>query len=84
MQCRILTRVLFLTQVGGCQQQVAADDTILWAFDAFSKTHFLKLDGPSTAKVGVPVQGETPQELESHLVPLLILLFDSACNRWIV
>ncbi|CAE6451750.1 unnamed protein product [Rhizoctonia solani] len=42
--------------VGGCQQQVAADDTILWAFDAFSKTHFLKLDGPSTAKVGVPVQ----------------------------
>ncbi|QRV74318.1 hypothetical protein RhiJN_02332 [Ceratobasidium sp. AG-Ba] len=44
------------TPVGGCQQQVAAGDTILWAFDAFSKTHFLKLDGPSTAKVGVPFQ----------------------------
>ncbi|CAE6509518.1 unnamed protein product [Rhizoctonia solani] len=42
--------------VGGCQQQVAAGDTILWAFDAYSKTFFLKLDGPSTAKVGVPVQ----------------------------
>ncbi|KAG8691728.1 hypothetical protein FRC11_011591 [Ceratobasidium sp. 423] len=44
------------TPVGGCQQQVAAGDSILWAFDAFSKTFFLKLDGPSTAKVGVPVQ----------------------------
>ncbi|CUA74630.1 hypothetical protein RSOLAG22IIIB_05638 [Rhizoctonia solani] len=44
------------TPVGGCQQQVAAGDTILWAFDAFSKTYFLKLDGPSTAKVGVPIQ----------------------------
>ncbi|ELU37828.1 hypothetical protein AG1IA_08146 [Rhizoctonia solani AG-1 IA] len=43
-------------QVGGCQQQVAAGDTILWAFDAFGKAFFLKLDGPSTAKVGVPVQ----------------------------
>ncbi|KAF8724870.1 hypothetical protein RHS02_08486, partial [Rhizoctonia solani] len=44
------------TPVGGCQQQVAAGDTILWAFDAFGKAFFLKLDGPSTAKVGVPVQ----------------------------
>lgn len=44
------------TPVGGCQQQVAAGDTILWAFDAFSKTYFLKLDGPASAKVGVPVQ----------------------------
>ncbi|CAE6403827.1 unnamed protein product [Rhizoctonia solani] len=44
------------TPVGGCQQQVAAGDTIIWAFDAFSKTYFLKLDGPSTAKVGVPIQ----------------------------
>lgn len=51
-------------QVGGCQQQVAAGDTILWAFDAFSKTYFLKLDGPASAKVGVPVQG-IPRQLPS-------------------
>ncbi|CAE6480634.1 hypothetical protein ACGC1H_003516 [Rhizoctonia solani] len=42
--------------VGGCQQQVLSGDTILWAFDAFNKTYFLKLDGPTTAKVGVPIQ----------------------------
>ncbi|CAE7217037.1 unnamed protein product [Rhizoctonia solani] len=44
------------TPVGGCQQQIAAGDTVLWAFDAYSKTFFLKLDGPTTAKVGVPIQ----------------------------
>ncbi|CAE6409638.1 unnamed protein product [Rhizoctonia solani] len=44
------------TPVGGCQQQVAAGDTILWAFDAFNKVYFLKLDGPGTAQVGVPIQ----------------------------
>ncbi|KDN40928.1 hypothetical protein RSAG8_07796, partial [Rhizoctonia solani AG-8 WAC10335] len=42
--------------VGGCQQQVVAGDTILWAFDAFNKVYFLKLDGPTTAQVGVPIQ----------------------------
>ncbi|KAJ1307010.1 hypothetical protein OPQ81_007990 [Rhizoctonia solani] len=42
--------------VGGCQQQVAEGDSILWAFDAFNKVFFLKLDGPTSAKVGVPVQ----------------------------
>ncbi|KAF8603888.1 hypothetical protein BDV93DRAFT_523039 [Ceratobasidium sp. AG-I] len=42
--------------VGGCQQQVATNDSIVWAFDAFNKVYFLKLDGPTTAKVGVPIQ----------------------------
>lgn len=42
--------------VGGCQQQVATGDSIIWAFDAFNKVYFLKLDGLNTAKVGVPIQ----------------------------
>jgi hypothetical protein len=43
------------TQVGGCQQQVKEHDHILWAFDAFSKSHFLKLEGPRTARQGQAV-----------------------------
>ena len=43
------------TTVGGCQQQVNAGDEILWAFDAFSMTDFLKLDGPTVATVNKPV-----------------------------
>ncbi|KAI4216026.1 MAG: hypothetical protein LQ351_001522 [Letrouitia transgressa] len=31
------------TSVGGCQQEVQVGDHILWAFDAFSKAHFLKV-----------------------------------------
>ncbi|KAF7790668.1 hypothetical protein EIP86_001624 [Pleurotus ostreatoroseus] len=40
--------------VGGCQQQVKLGDKVLWAFDAFDKTHFLSLAGPVTAGVGKP------------------------------
>ncbi|KZW03747.1 hypothetical protein EXIGLDRAFT_715808 [Exidia glandulosa HHB12029] len=36
----------FFTPVGGCQQEVKAFDHVLWAFNAFSVAHFLKLDGP--------------------------------------
>jgi hypothetical protein len=43
------------TPVGGCQQEVKKTDSILWAFDAFSKSHFLKLAGPKLAKKGRPV-----------------------------
>ncbi|KAF7345399.1 Surface cell-adhesion protein [Mycena venus] len=43
-----------LTQVGGCQQEVNGTDHILWAFDAFNAKHFLKLDGPTEVKKGVP------------------------------
>ncbi|KAG8787180.1 hypothetical protein FRC12_015843 [Ceratobasidium sp. 428] len=46
------------TSVGGCQQKVATKDEILWAYDAFNKAHFLKLDGPTTTKVNVPFQGK--------------------------
>lgn len=31
------------TPVGGCQQEVKTGDQILWAFDAFNKSYFLKL-----------------------------------------
>jgi hypothetical protein len=42
--------------VGGCQLQVAPGHEILWAFDAFNKSHFLKLAGaPAQANVGIPV-----------------------------
>ncbi len=43
------------TPVGGCQQRVGFGDKVLWAFDAFSKSHFLKMTGPITARVGVPI-----------------------------
>lgn len=44
------------TPVGGCQQEVTAKDEILWAFDAFNKSYFLKLKAASlVAKVGTPV-----------------------------
>lgn len=44
------------TSVGGCQQRVKNGDDLLFAFDAFSKDYFLKLEAPLVAKVGVPVQ----------------------------
>ena len=31
------------TPVGGCQQEVQPGDHVLWAFDAFSKSYFLKV-----------------------------------------
>ena len=40
--------------VGGCQQQVKLGDKVLWAFDAFDKTHFLSLAGPVTTGAGKP------------------------------
>ena len=43
------------TSVGGCQQEVRANDKVLWAFDASSKKHFLKLTGPSNARKGQSV-----------------------------
>ena len=39
------------TQVGGCQQEVNANDEILFAFDAFNANAFLKLTGPATARI---------------------------------
>jgi hypothetical protein len=55
--------------VGGCQMQVRQGDEVLWIFDAFNKSHVLKLAGPSAATTGAPVavevtdgQDGSPQE----------------------
>ena len=42
------------TAVGGCQQRVQNNDEVLFAFDAFSKSHVLRLVGPAQVKVGLP------------------------------
>jgi len=44
-----------LIPVGGCQQEVKQTDQVLWAFDAFNKSHFLKLQGPALARKGRPI-----------------------------
>jgi hypothetical protein len=41
--------------VGGCQTRVRQGDEVLWVFDGFSKTHYLKLAGPAAATTGAPV-----------------------------
>ena len=40
---------------GGCQLTVKDGDEVLYAFDAFSKTHALKLTGPTAARTDEPV-----------------------------
>jgi hypothetical protein len=44
------------SQVGGCQQQVKAQDEVLFAYDFFSKAHLLRLNAPARAVTGQPVQ----------------------------
>lgn len=39
------------SSVGGCQQRVASDEEVLWAFDGFGKAP-LHLSGPSAANTG--------------------------------
>jgi hypothetical protein len=46
---------LALSQQGGCQTRVRQGDEVLWVFDAFNKTHFLRLAGPSAAATGAPL-----------------------------
>ena len=43
------------TTTGGCQTRVHQGDEVLWVFDGFSKTHYLKLAGPGAATTGAPV-----------------------------
>ncbi|KAF5334862.1 hypothetical protein D9758_014275 [Tetrapyrgos nigripes] len=50
----ILLNFVF-TPVGGCQQQVKHDDHVLWAFNAFNVSAFLKLEGPRSARLDTPV-----------------------------
>jgi hypothetical protein len=45
-----------LIPVGGCQFALAADDEVLWTFDAFSKVGALTLTGPGSAPTGTPIQ----------------------------
>lgn len=41
-------------QVGGCQLEVKSGDNLLWAFNSYKKP-LLKLEGPFTTRVGVPI-----------------------------
>ena len=43
------------SQVGGCQEIVKTGDEVLWAFDAFSKSHVLRLAGPTSGTTGQPI-----------------------------
>lgn len=44
------------TEVGGCQQKVKEDDQVLFAYSTENVTnHYLKLSGPDTAILRVPV-----------------------------
>src|SRR3954452_17516509 len=40
------------SETGGCQQRVKQGDEVVWAFDAFSKSHALRLTGPDSATTG--------------------------------
>lgn len=62
-----------MVQVGGCQEKVTHGDDLLFAFDAYSKAHFLKLQASKTTiqagdsvtltvtdgATGEPVEGAT-------------------------
>ncbi|HEX4435574.1 MAG TPA: hypothetical protein VH061_02145 [Solirubrobacteraceae bacterium] len=57
------------TPVGGCQQIVHPHEEVLWAFNAFEKTHFLKLKkgkhGAGTVRV---TDGSTEEPIEGATV----------------
>jgi len=54
-----IARNFIPTSVGGCQEQVAAGDEVLFAYDFFqpdfTNKHLLKLEGPAVAQVGQPI-----------------------------
>lgn len=61
------------TPVGGCQQRVRSGDEVLFAFDAFSKQHFLKMTGRHVAKIGRQItvavrDGQTGQPIAGATV----------------
>jgi hypothetical protein len=49
---------------GGCQLLVNSGDEVLFAFDAFSKTHALKLTGPGAARIGETVNVQVTDGLD--------------------
>jgi len=60
--------------VGGCQQKVKQGDNVLFAFDAFNKKHFLKLETSNyMSKIGSLIavkvtDGLTNQPIEGAIV----------------
>jgi hypothetical protein len=54
---------------GGCQTRLTAGDETVWAFDAFSKTSILRLEGPATATTGVPVRFRVVDTAPATAVP---------------
>jgi hypothetical protein len=54
---------------GGCQTKVNSGDEVLWVFDAFSKLHILKLDGPTSATTGTPVTVRVTDGQDGSPVP---------------
>jgi hypothetical protein len=63
------------TPVGGCQQQVVFKDQVLWAFDAFNKSYFLKLtlQGLPIAKVGGSVTFKVTDGTTGLIIPNAIV-----------
>ena len=62
------------TPSSGCQTEVAANNQVLWAFDAFNANHFLKLSSPTTTvAINVPLtvtvhDGSTPNPVSGATV----------------
>lgn len=62
------------TSVGGCQEKVQQGDDLLFAFDAYSKAHFLKLEASkATIKSGDSItftvtDGATGEPIEGATV----------------
>jgi hypothetical protein len=57
------------TPVGGCQQEVGPREEVLWAFNAFEKSHFLKLKkGKHGAGSVLVTDGSTGEPIEDAIV----------------
>ncbi|CAF0980776.1 unnamed protein product [Adineta steineri] len=63
-----------MTEIGGCQQKVKQGQNILFAYDAFNKKHFLKLETlKKTIQIGSPLtikvtDGQTGQPIHGAIV----------------
>lgn len=57
------------SQVGGCQQRVREGDDVVWAFDAFSKVHTLRLTGPDSAATGQQVAVKVTDAADGSPIP---------------
>jgi hypothetical protein len=57
------------SETGGCQQRVGRGDEVVWAFDAFSKMHALRLTGPDSAKTGQRVAVKVTDSANGSPIP---------------